>query len=111
MCFREVLSSKVVLSPLIFILPFMEYSCNVWAGAPNCCMDMLDELRKWVCRTTVPAFAVSLELLVHYRNGVSRNLIDRYLLDAYLNLLNWFPIFILVRRSLHLLIASFLSPF
>ena len=56
----------------------MEYSCNVWAGAPNCYMDMLDKLQKWVCRTIVPAFTVSLEPVAHYRNGVSRTIIYRY---------------------------------
>ena len=33
------------------ILPFMEYCCHVWAGAPNCYLDMLGKLQKRVFRT------------------------------------------------------------
>ena len=40
----------------------------IWAGAPNCCLDVLDQLQKRVCRTVVPSFAASLERLVHLRN-------------------------------------------
>ena len=33
------------------ILPFMEYCCHIWAGAPNCYLDMLGKLQKQVFRT------------------------------------------------------------
>ena len=28
------------------ISPCMEYCCHVWAGAPSCCLDLLDKLQK-----------------------------------------------------------------
>ena len=33
------------------IRPCMEYCCNVWAGTPSCCLEMLDKLQKQICRT------------------------------------------------------------
>ena len=35
------------------IQPWMEYCCNVWAGAPGCSMELLDKLQKQICRTVV----------------------------------------------------------
>ena len=32
------------------IRPCMEYCCHVWAGAPSCYLDLLDKLRKRICR-------------------------------------------------------------
>ena len=29
--------------------PCMEYCCHAWAGAPNCYLDLLDLLQKWIC--------------------------------------------------------------
>ena len=26
----------------------MEYCCHVWAGAPNCYLELLDKLQKWI---------------------------------------------------------------
>ena len=28
------------------ICPYMEYCCHVWAGAPSCCLELLDKLQK-----------------------------------------------------------------
>ena len=42
------------------IQPCMEYSCNVWAGAPSCYLELLDKLQKLICRTGGPTLAVSL---------------------------------------------------
>ena len=50
------------------ILPCMEYCCHVWAGAPSCCLELLDKLQKQMCRTVGPSLAVSLEPLAHRRN-------------------------------------------
>ena len=47
------------------IRPCMESCCDVWAGAPNCYLDLLDKLRKWICRTVDPSVATSLEPLAH----------------------------------------------
>ena len=32
------------------IHPCMEYCCHVWARAPSCCLELLDRLRKRICR-------------------------------------------------------------
>ena len=49
----------------------MEYSCHIWAGAPNCYLDLLDKLQKQICRTVGPSLAVSLEPLAHCWNVAS----------------------------------------
>ena len=36
------------------IQPCMEYCCHVWAGAPNCYLELLDKLKKRICRTVGP---------------------------------------------------------
>ena len=43
----------------------MEYCCRVWAGAPNCYLELLGELQKRICRT-------------HHRNVASLSLLYRY---------------------------------
>ena len=41
----------------------MKYCSHVLAGAP-CCLELLDKLQKWICRTVGP-LAASLEHLAH----------------------------------------------
>ena len=53
------------------ICPCMEYCCHVWAGAPSCHLELLDKLRKRICRTVVPSLVTSLQPLAHRRNGAS----------------------------------------
>ena len=60
------------------IHPRMEYYCHVWAGAPNCYLDLLDKLQKRICRIVGPSLAASLELLAHCRNVASLSLFYRY---------------------------------
>ena len=60
------------------IRPYMEYCCHVWAGAPNCHLELLDKLQNWVCRTVGPALDASLEPLPHRRNVASLSLFYRY---------------------------------
>ena len=36
------------------IQPHMEYCYHVWAGAPICYLELLDELQKWMYRTVGP---------------------------------------------------------
>ena len=48
------------------IQPCMDYFCHVWAGAPSCCLELLDKLQKWICRIAGPSLAASLELLAHH---------------------------------------------
>ena len=60
------------------IRPCMEYCCHVWAGAPSCCLELLDKLQKRICRTVGPSLAASLEPLAHRRNVASLSLFYRY---------------------------------
>ena len=60
------------------IRPCMEYCCLVWAGAPSCYLELLDELQKQICRTFGPSLAASLEPLAHCRNLASLSLFYRY---------------------------------
>ena len=55
---------------------YMEYC--VWAGAPNCYLELLDKLQKKICWTVGPSLAASLEPLVHGRNVASLSLFHRY---------------------------------
>ena len=48
------------------ICPSMEYCSHIWAGAPNCYLELLDKLQKGICRTVGPSFATFLEPLAHY---------------------------------------------
>ena len=59
------------------ILPGMEYCC-VWVGFPSYCLELLDKLQKWICRTVGPSLAASLEPLAHRRNVASLSLFYRY---------------------------------
>ena len=45
------------------IHPCMEYCCHVWAGAPSCCLELLDKLQKRICTTVGPSLAASLKSL------------------------------------------------
>ena len=60
------------------IQPCMEYCCHVWAGAPNCYLELLDKLQKRICRTVGPSLAASLEPLANRRNVASLSLFCRY---------------------------------
>ena len=60
------------------ICPCMEYWRHVWAGAPSCCLKLLDKLQKRICRTVGLSLAASLEALAHCRNVVSLSLFYRY---------------------------------
>ena len=53
------------------IRPCIEYCCHVWAGDPNCYLELLGKLQKRICRTVGPSLADSLEPLAHYRNVAS----------------------------------------
>ena len=43
----------------------IECYCHVWADAPNCHLELLDKLQKWVWRTVGNSLAVSLKPLAH----------------------------------------------
>ena len=59
----------------------MEYSYHVWAGAPSCYLEMLDELQKRMRRTVGPSLTASFESLAHRRNAASLSLSYRYYPD------------------------------
>ena len=56
----------------------MEYCCHIWAGAPNCYLELLDKLQKRITRTVGPSLAASLEPLAHRQNIASLSLYYRY---------------------------------
>ena len=51
--------------------PCTKYCCHVWVGTPSCYLEMLDKLKKRICRTDGPALAASLEPLAHRGNVAS----------------------------------------
>ena len=53
------------------IISCMEYRCHVWTGSPNCYLEMIGNLEKWICRTFRPSPAAFLKLLDHRRNITS----------------------------------------
>ena len=60
------------------IRPCMEYCCHAWARAPSFYLELLDKLKKRICRTIGPSFAASLEHLAHRENVASFSLLYRY---------------------------------
>ena len=46
------------------ICPWIEYCCHVLVCAPSWCLELLDKLQKWTCRTVGPSLAASLEPLL-----------------------------------------------
>ena len=78
------------------ILPWMEYCCHLWDGAPSCYLKMLDKLQKRIFRTARCSFAVFHEPLGHRQNVASLRLSYRYYFgDVRLNRLTWFHFLIL----------------
>ena len=62
---------------------YMEYCCHVWAGAPSCCLKLLDKLQKRLCRTIGTLLAASLESLAHRQNVASFSFFYRYYFGSY----------------------------
>ena len=60
------------------VCQFIEYCCHIWAGAPNCCLALLDKLKKRICRTVGPSLATSLGPLPHCQNVASLSIFHRY---------------------------------
>ena len=56
----------------------MDYCCHVWVGAPSFYLEMLDKLQNWICRTSGPSLAASLEPLAYYWNVASLGLFYKY---------------------------------
>ena len=59
----------------------MEYCCHIWAGAPSCYLELLDELQKRICRTVGPSLAASLKPLAYRRNVTGLSLFYKYYFD------------------------------
>ena len=60
------------------IRPCMEYCCHVWAGAPSCYLELLDNLQKRIYRTVCLSLAASLEPLAHRRNVANLSLFCKH---------------------------------
>ena len=73
--------SKAKLLRLLYIsinLPYTHVSNTVVRGAPSCYLELLDMLRKWICRIVGPSLAAFLELLAHRRNVASLSIFYGY---------------------------------
>ena len=78
-CSMKFLSAEVALYLYKSTMrPCMEYCCRVWAGAPNCYLELLDKLQKGICGTVGPSLAASVEPLAHRRNVASLSVFYRY---------------------------------
>ena len=78
-CSMKFLSPEVALYLYKYTLgPCMKYICHVWAGAPSCYLELLDELQKWICKTVCPSLAASLQPLAHCQNVATWSLFCRY---------------------------------
>ena len=56
----------------------MEYYCHIWAGPHSSYLDILDTLKKWVCRRVDTTIASSLVPLTHCKNVASIGHFYRY---------------------------------
>ena len=56
----------------------MEYCCHVWAATPNCHLNLLVKLQKWICWTVGSTLAASLEPLARHRNVARFSLFYKY---------------------------------
>ena len=66
------MGALVVVRSFFLLMPCMEYSCHVWAGAPSCYLELLDKLQKWICGTVGLSQAASLEPLVHRQSVANK---------------------------------------
>ena len=63
--------------PVSINLPYnhyMEYCCQIRAGAASCYLELLDKLQKRICRNVGPSLAASLAPLAHHQNVASLSL-------------------------------------
>ena len=60
------------------IQPCIKYCCHVWVSALRCYLELLDKLKRWICRTGGPLLATSLEPLARHLNVASLSLFYRY---------------------------------
>ena len=56
----------------------MEYCCHVWAGTTSYLLELLDKLKKQICRTAGPSRAAFLEPLAYSQNVTSLSFFYRY---------------------------------
>ena len=56
----------------------MEYCCHIWPSVLSCCLELLDKLQKWICRTVGPSLTASFEPLAHRPNVASWSLFYKY---------------------------------
>ena len=71
----------------------MKCYCHALGESPNCHLDMLDNLQKWVCETVRPELTAFHEDLFHRRNMTSLSHFCRYYLGRWLSeLAEFFPL-------------------
>ena len=88
--------STKFLSPEVALYPYkytirssMKYCFDLWAGTPNCYLELLDKLQKRIFRTVVtslnPWLIIECSQLINIINIISITVVD-----VHLNWLNWF---------------------
>ena len=60
------------------IRPYMEYCWHVWAGTPNCYLNLLVKLQKRICWTIGSSLAATLEPLARRLNVAHFSLFCKY---------------------------------
>ena len=86
------------------ICPCMEYCCHVGAGAPNCYLELLDKLQKWICRTccfswTIGSLSKCVQLRFFQLKFFFNFFYRYYLVDVLQNCLDWFHFLFFRGRS------------
>ena len=59
----------------------MECCCHIWAGIPNCYLELSNKLQKRIRRTVGHSLAASLKPLAYRQNVASLSLFYRYYFD------------------------------
>ena len=65
------------------IRPCMEYCCHIWAGTPDCYLDLLDKLQKQIQRIVSSSLTSSLKTLAQCQNVASLSLFCMYYFGRY----------------------------
>ena len=100
------------------ICPCMEYCCHVGAGAPNCYLELLDKLQKWICRTccfswTIGSLSKCVQLRFFQLKFFFNFFYRYYLVDVLQNCLDWFH-FLFLEGGLLVILTDYMifqSPF
>ena len=86
------------------IRPCIEYCCHVWYGAGKCYLNLLDKLKRHICKGVGPELSACLQSLAHHEMLlVLVSFIDIILLHFLLSFLNRFVFLMFVGALLDIL--------